>query len=127
MQKPDIISLILSILTAVGGFSFIHILMNRRWEKQKLSTENRSYLEETQRKQVDWLERRINERDRRIDSIFHELRQEQKNTVEILTRLHSLQLQLNEARLLRCENTGCLKRKNTGRTEKNKENNEKNS
>lgn len=55
MQRHETITMILSILTALGGFGFVQFLMNRRWEKQRLSTENRSSLEETQRRQVDWL------------------------------------------------------------------------
>lgn len=111
MQRHETITMILSVLTALGGFGFVQFLMNRRWEKQRLSTENRSSLEETQRRQVDWLERRINERDKRIDSIFHELRQEQKSTVELLKQLHLLQLQLNEEQRYRCFNQDCTRRK----------------
>lgn len=110
MKENGFISILIAIITSLGGFTFIHHLMNRRWEKQKLTAENIGIIEETGRRQIDWLEKRITERDSRIESIFQELRKEQKNTIDLLRRLHELRMRLREAHHYRCERMGCPSR-----------------
>lgn len=115
MTDNGIISIIISVITSLGGFTFISRLMNRKWEKQKLTVENIGIMEETGRKQIDWLEKRITERDRRIESIFLELRKEQNGTIELLRKLHELQMRLREEQYYRCERTACPSRTSTGK------------
>lgn len=114
MKENGFISILIAIITSLGGFTFIHRLMNRRWEKQKLTAENIGMIEETGRRQIDWLEKRITERDSRIESIFQELRKEQKGTIVLLRKLHELQMRLREAHHYRCERMGCPSRKRSG-------------
>lgn len=115
MTDNGILSIIISVITSLGGFTFISRLMNRKWEKQKLTVENIGMMEETGRKQIDWLEKRITERDRRIESIFLELRKEQNGTIELLRKLHELQMRLREEQYYRCERKACPSRISTGK------------
>ena len=62
------------------------------------------------RKQIDWLETRLAERDRKIDAIYDELRQEQTLRVEEIYRRHESELRLAEADARKCLVRGCRER-----------------
>lgn len=62
------------------------------------------------RKQIDWLETRLAERDRKLDSLYSELRQEQAGRVEEIHLRHEVELRLAEADARKCLVRGCDKR-----------------
>ncbi|MCM1517540.1 MAG: hypothetical protein NC117_02740 [Pseudoflavonifractor sp.] len=65
---------------------------------------------ENERKQVDWLEARLAERDTKIDHIYAELRAEQNARLDELHRRHEVELQLAEAEVRKCHKRGCKDR-----------------
>lgn len=56
-----------------------------------------------ERKQVDWLEDRIAQRDTKIDAIYVELRNEQNDKLIWIHKCHELELQLKDAEHNRCD------------------------
>lgn len=62
---------------------------------------------ENDRKQVDWLEKRLGERDAKIDALYVELRNEQNAKLEEIHRRHETELQLKEAEVKKCSKHGC--------------------
>ena len=62
------------------------------------------------RKQIDWLESRLAERDKKIDSIYEELRAEQAKRVEEIYHRHEIELKLAEADAKKCLVRGCSMR-----------------
>lgn len=59
------------------------------------------------RAQVDWLEKRLAERDAKIDRIYEELRAEQAARLEEVHRRHEVELQLAEFEVKKCHKRGC--------------------
>ncbi len=65
---------------------------------------------ENGRKQIDWLEKRLSERDAKIDGLYNELRQEQNARIEEIHRRHEIELMLAEAEAKKCHKRGCVDR-----------------
>lgn len=102
---------ILTLVGAVGGIQGL-IELAKWWYGRKLqlrhdaadieATEN-----ENGRKQVDWLEKRLAERDAKIDRIYAELRNEQKARLDEIHLRHETELKFAEAEVKKCNRRGC--------------------
>lgn len=110
METADI----LTIIGGIGGIQGIIELL-KWWRGRKLqdrhdvadvvASEN-----DNARKQIDWHEKRLQERDAKIDGIYAELRQEQTARLEEIHRRHEVELQLKEAEVKKCCKRGCADR-----------------
>lgn len=100
-----------SIIGTLGGWEGIKWLVsfwvNRKTDARKEDATADGMENENERKQVDWLERRLAERDAKIDALYAEHRQEQKAHLETIYRLHEVELKLKEAETKRCDVRGC--------------------
>lgn len=100
------------ILGAIGGLEGIKQILrwfnNRRNEARKSDAEADALVDENNRKSVEWLERRIEQRDSKIDGLYAELRKEQAEKLELLHQKHQLEI---EHTLKRCEVKNCGGRK----------------
>lgn len=105
---------IVMIAGALGGIEGIKWLvglwLNRRTHARKECAAADSMENENERRQVDWLEERLAQRDAKIDALYAELRGEQKDKMEWIHRYHELELQSREDKLLRCEVHKCSNR-----------------
>lgn len=107
METTDL----LAIIGAIGGIQGIVELL-KWWRGRKVhdrqdvaavvATEN-----ENDRKQIDWLEARLAERDAKIDHIYSELRAEQAARLEEVHKRHEVELKLAEAEIRKCLKHGC--------------------
>ncbi|MBP3639322.1 MAG: hypothetical protein J6J20_05495 [Muribaculaceae bacterium] len=105
---------VLAVIGAVGGIQGLIELL-KWWRRRRIqdrqdvagvvATENNNV-----RRQVDWLEKRLAERDAKIDHIYEELRAEQKAHLEDIHRLHEAELRLTEAEAKKCHKRGCKDR-----------------
>lgn len=105
------------ILTIIGSIGGIHGIteLAKWWRGRKVhdrqdvagavSAEN-----ENERKQVDWLEKRLAERDAKIDALYAELRAEQSAHLQDIYKLHEVELKLAEAEVKKCHKRGCADR-----------------
>lgn len=105
------------ILTTVGAIGGIQgcIELVKWWRGRKvqdrqdeatvIAVEN-----ENERKQIDWLESRLAERDAKIDRIYEELRAEQAAHLEEIHRRYEMELKLAEAEVKKCHKRGCKDR-----------------
>lgn len=104
----------LAIIGAIGGSSTITwaitFWVNRKTNARKEDATADSMENENERKQVDWLEKRMAERDIKIDSLYNELRQEQSAHLEEIHKRHELELKLKEAEIKKCDVRGCANR-----------------
>lgn len=108
------VSEILLLIGGVGGVNGITEAI-KGWRRRHVqarhdiagvvSEENENY-----RKQIDWYEQRLKERDIKVDSIYGELRAEQKAHLDTLNRLHEVELKLAEAEVRKCHKRGCSDR-----------------
>ena len=73
----------LAVIGALGGFEaikwIVNFYVNRKTNARKEDASADSMEDENERKQVDWLEDRIAQRDMKIDTIYVELRNEQND------------------------------------------------
>nr|DAQ50624.1 MAG TPA: holin [Caudoviricetes sp.] len=101
----------IAVLGAIGGTSTITWLVtfwvNRKTNARKEDATVDSMENENERKQVDWLEKRLAERDAKIDAIYVELRQEQAEKLQLIHDKHELELKLKEAEIKKCDVRGC--------------------
>lgn len=104
----------LAIIGALGGLEavkwIVNFYVNRKTNARKEDAAADAVENENERKQVDWLEKRLAERDAKIDAIYGELRQEQAAHLEDIHAKHELELKLKEAEMKRCDVRGCQNR-----------------
>ncbi len=105
---------LLALIGALGGLEAIkwvvNFYVNRKTNARKEDAAVDSIENENERKQVDWLEKRMTERDMKIDSLYVELRQEQAAKLDLIHRLHEVELKLKEAEFKKCDVRGCSNR-----------------
>lgn len=104
----------LALIGALGGLEAIkwvaNFYVNRKTNARKEDAAADSMENENERKQVDWLEKRLAERDAKIDAIYVELRQEQSAHLDDIHKKHELELKLKEAEIKKCDVRGCMNR-----------------
>lgn len=61
-------------------------------------------------KRTNWMEARIGERDKKVDLIYKELRDEQKAHLETLQKLHEKELECKDLEYDKCYRPMCRKR-----------------
>lgn len=110
METMDIITLV---GTAGGVQGFIEAI--KWWSSRKLNRRRdeadvTSVENENGRKQIDWLEKRLAERDSKIDSIYSELRKEQELRLQEINQRHEVELRLTDAEARKCCVRGCSSR-----------------
>ena len=104
----------ITILGTLGGLEaikwMVNFYVNRKTDARKEDATADSMEDENERKQVDWLEKRLAERDAKIDTIYVELRQEQAAHLDEIHKRHETELKLKESDMKRCEVRKCLER-----------------
>ena len=104
----------LTIVGALGGLQGL-IELFKWWRKRKVQDRHDeadvvAIENENDRKQIDWLEKRLAERDAKIDRLYEELRQEQKAKLDEIHLRHETELRLAEAEVKKCHKRGCSDR-----------------
>ena len=110
METSNIITLI----SALGGVEalkyLIHFLSHRKTEARREEASLDDLTAENHRKQVDWLEERLAQRDTTIDNLQSELRKEQAEKLEWINRCHETELVQKELEVKQCVIHGCTRR-----------------
>ena len=105
---------ILALIGGAGGMQGIVELV--KWWRGRKTRERQDTAavvaaeNDNDRKQVDWLEKRLAERDGKIDHLYEELRTEQNARLDEIHRRHEVELQLAEAEVKKCHKRGCAER-----------------
>lgn len=104
----------ITLLGMIGGVQgVVEVLkwwQSRRIKKREDEAGVTAIENENSRKQIDWLESRLAERDAKIDAIYKELRQEQGLRIKELHSRHEVELRLTEAEARKCCVRGCSDR-----------------
>ncbi|MEG1573744.1 MAG: hypothetical protein RRY55_06555 [Bacteroidales bacterium] len=114
-----------TIISAIGGFEAVKwgityfatrgsFKKREAAEAQKEEAAADAADQDNRQRQVDWLEKRISERDAKIDSLYIELRAEQGKLLTEIYKRHEQELQLKELEVKRCEIRKCSNRKPPG-------------
>lgn len=110
METADILTIIGSIGGVQGFIELVKWWHGRKVrDRQEIATVEAAE-EENNRRQVDWLEKRLAERDAKLDHIDEELRAEQNARLEEIHRRHELELKLTEMEVKKCLRHGCKDR-----------------
>ena len=83
---------------------------NRKTNARKEDAAADAAENENERKQIAWLEDRIAQRDAKIDTLYVEMRQEQKAHIDTIYKLHEVELKLKDAEMRRCDVPRCINR-----------------
>ncbi|MDE5586108.1 MAG: hypothetical protein K2I92_07180 [Muribaculaceae bacterium] len=107
MELSDIMTLV----GAAGGMQGIMEIVkrwhSRRVEARREEADVTAMENQNRRQQIDWLEKRLAERDAKIDTIYTELRQEQTLRINEMHQRHEVELRLTEAEARKCLVRGC--------------------
>lgn len=99
------------LITALGGIEGVKQLakwwVNRRYERRKADASADVAEFDAERQQVDWLEKRLAQRDTKVDALYGEVRKLENEKLELVYRNHELELQLKEAEMKKCLKRGC--------------------
>lgn len=102
------------LITALGGIEGVKQLakwwVNRRYERRKADASADVAEFDAERQQVDWLEKRLAQRDTKVDALYGEVRKLENEKLELVYRNHELELQLKEAEMKKCLKRGCMDR-----------------
>ena len=105
---------IITLISALGGVEalkyLIHFLTHRKTEARREEASLDDLTAENHRKQVDWLEERLAQRDTTIDNLQSELRKEQAEKLEWINRCHETELVQKELEVKQCVIHGCTRR-----------------
>lgn len=110
MELTDIITFV----GAVGGMQGI-VEIGKWWRARKTEARREdadvtAVENQNRRLQIDWLEKRLAERDSKIDAIYTELRLEQTRRIDEIHQRHEVELRLTEAEARKCLVRGCASR-----------------
>ena len=99
------------LITALGGIEgakqLVKWVLNRKYEQRKEDASADAAEYETERQQVDWLEKRLAQRDAKVDALYGEVRKLESEKLDLVYKNHELELQLKEADMKKCLRRGC--------------------
>lgn len=105
---------ILAFISAMGGMEAVkwtlNWVVNRKTEARRNKADVNCLENENHRKQVNWLEERLTQRDTRIDALYSELHREQTEKQEWIIRCHKAEMDCKELEVKRCLIRGCSNR-----------------
>lgn len=107
MDTTDIVA----IVGCIGGIQGI-IEAVKWWRGRRVSDRRdvaavEAVEDDNARRQIDWWEKRLMERDAKIDTIYSELRSTQKLHMDELHAHHETRLLLKDAECKKCHKRGC--------------------
>lgn len=92
MEISSVVAIVSSIVGSFGGIEFIRWLGSRK------------------KNEVDWLEERLAQRDKKIDSLYLDLRKSESEKLDWIHKYHELELIYKEAEWNRCNVANCDRR-----------------
>lgn len=110
MEISDIFTLVGAVGGIQGIVEFGKWWYARKTEVRKEDADITAIENQNRRSQIDWLEKRLAERDAKIDTLYAELRKEQTLRIGEIHQRHEAELHLAEAEAHKCLVRGCPQR-----------------
>lgn len=107
MDLADVITIVAGIGGIQGVIEAVKWWRGRKVQDRQDVANVEAVEDDNIRKQIDWLEKRLMERDTKIDGIYSELRATQKLHMDELHAHHETQLLLKDAECKKCHKRGC--------------------
>ena len=102
MDIADIITLVGTVGGIQGVVEIGKWWQTRKFDRRKEEADVKATENQVSRSQIDWLEKRLAERDAKIDAIYAELRKEQTLRINEIHQRHEAELLLAEAEARKC-------------------------
>lgn len=103
-----------TILASLGGREFIVWLANRKTHARKEKANAKEAELTVYEKQIALYEKRLEQRDAKVDTLYRELREEQKLNADLTQENNKLKLDIEVSTLHKCEVRGCPERQPPG-------------
>lgn len=110
MDLTDITTMIATAGGVQGTIELLKWWSARKFNCRKQEADVVALESENGRKQIDWLESRLAERDAKIDALYSELRKEQAERIQEINLRHEVELRLTDAEARKCCVRGCSNR-----------------
>ena len=110
MEITDIITFVGTVGGMQGVVEIVKWWRTRKTEARREEADITAIENQNRRSQIDWLEKRLAERDAKIDSIYVELRNEQARRIDEIHQRHEVELRLTDAEARKCLVRGCASR-----------------
>ncbi len=110
MEISDVMALAGTIGGVQGLMEAIRWLQTRKLKHREEVASVVAVENENGRSQIDWLEKRLAERDAKIDALYAELREEQSLRIGEIHGRHEAELKLADADARKCLVIGCNRR-----------------
>lgn len=104
-------TIIATIIASLGGREFFTWLSNRKAYARKELVGAKVEEQNLYAKQIEWYEKRLGERDLKVDSIYKELRECQARELALIEKCNSLELEKKLLEIQKCEKRGCADRR----------------
>lgn len=114
MDWTTIGALVGSFITAMGGIEFVKWWFNRNTYARKAKVGVKADEQSLYAKQIEWYEKRLAERDAKVDTIYRELRESQTRELGLIEEKNKLELEKQLLLYQKCEVRGCGSRKPPG-------------
>lgn len=108
------ISTLLSVVAAIGGIEGIKFFLNIKTNKRKAeaSAKTDEITARTQefdlyKKQIEYLQNRLEQRDNKVDFLYAELRDKESQALRLIAENNALELKAQEADMWRCNILDC--------------------
>lgn len=104
-------TIIATILGSQGVLEFIKWWKNRGAFMRKEMVKAKNAEQELYTRQIEWYEKRLSERDLKVDKLYQELRDCQARELALIEKCNNLELEKRILEIQKCEERGCAKRK----------------
>jgi hypothetical protein len=104
-------STITTVIASLGGVEFVKWLANRKTYARKELVHVKAEEQNLYSRQIEWYEKRLGERDLKVDALYKELRESQARELELIEKCNKLELEKTLLVIQKCEERGCGKRK----------------
>lgn len=107
-------TIIAAIIASLGGREFFTWIANRKAYARKENAAAKDAELTLHEKQIERYEKRLSERDAKVDALYRELREEQKKNLDFIETINKLELDKELLGIQKCEVRGCNLRQPPG-------------
>lgn len=100
-----------AIIAVFGGGELVRYILFRKHYTRKKRAEAKDAEMSLHERQIDAYERRLSQRDAKVDEIYRELRETQKRELSLIQEIGELRVTNKTLEIKKCEVKGCVKRK----------------
>lgn len=114
MDTQTVVTMFVAVFTAFGGVKALEYFNTRKAARRKSDADAKDAEINTHEKQIERYEARLINRDAKVDKIYMELRESQREVLKLTHALDEANLKIHTMELQKCEIRGCPNRQPPG-------------